>query len=140
MDYSRDCHEKRHFVYLFKPETYHDLDQLKEADTQAKRYLSDLQETIEEVKQHRLNLAERANYLALTPSVLSVELHRYKADNVTFVLSHIRRYPDGTETEEKRTKFSGKERHVAIAAYRKELKSHPGVNAVLDIEKGKWER
>ena len=39
-----------------------------------------------------------------------------------------------------RTTYSGPERREALKAFEAYKKSHPGVEAVLDIEKARWEK
>lgn len=42
--------------------------------------------------------------------------------------------------EIQRTTYSGPERRDALKAFEAYKKSHPGVEAVLDIEKARWEK
>lgn len=47
---------------------------------------------------------------------------------------------DGHVEHEQETKYPGTDRHKAIADFESMKKQRPGIEAVKDIAKGKWER
>lgn len=142
LDYPRGSHDIRTNAYLFDPRSLSDLDRLRDRDRQALYDLKQLEAAIETIKAYRLDLMERAQYLAAETATLSIELHRRKQyqGNVTYTLELVRTYPDNTRRTESRKTYAGRDRHKAIADYNAALKSHPGAPCVLDIERGRWER
>ncbi len=142
LDYKRGSIDHTKYIYLYDPRETTDMKTLQKYDDRARRDIAELEAEIETIKAYRLDLMERAQYLAAEPGTLSIELHRRRTyrGNVEYYLQFVRTYPDGTSRTEQNTMYSGKERSKAIADYRAACKAHPGAPCVLDIEKSPWER
>ena len=129
-------------VYLSAPEKL-TIDRIPWNDQQASRAILEAEVLIQNLKEYRQALATR--YASLTTSAYSLrlELIRHPAwggHGVTFDLRIIKRYEDGTEVDELREHYTGKQRREALARYEELKKQRPGIDAVLDIERRPWER
>lgn len=143
LDYTRGNIDNSVYCTLYDPRKTSDPAYLEDYDRWARDALARLEQAQKQIQAYRLDLMERYNYLLQNPGTLSIELHRrksYATNRVEYYLTHVRTYPDGTTHTEIRQKYSGKERHKAIADFRAECKRHPGAPQVLDIEKSPWER
>ena len=144
LDYNRESHNSRNKIYIsmYDPAGVTDLSDLCQRDRWALDQIANLQAAIDRLQAYRLDMADRAQFLATAAYTVSIELHRHRAyqGGVTFQLETVRTYSDGTRHAESRTVFTGKERHKAIAAYKAACRAHPGAESVLDIEKARWER
>ena len=135
LDYTRGRIDSTVYLHLLDPRKVTDLDTLTDYDRWATDHLRRLEAAIETIKQYRMDLMERAQYLVTVPSTWSIELHRRRTyrGKVEFYLQQIRTYPDGTQHTEQCTKYPGTQRHKALADYKAACKSHPGAPYVLDI-------
>ncbi|MBP3406559.1 MAG: hypothetical protein J6N18_10680 [Kiritimatiellae bacterium] len=144
LNYTREQRNYDNTIYfdLQDPSNACSLETLRCRDRNASNLLARLQSAIDRVQAYRLDMADRAQFLATAAYTVSVELHRHRAyqGGVTFQLETVRTYSDGTRHTESRTVFTGKERHKAIAAYKAACRAYPGAENVLDIEKARWER
>lgn len=144
LNYSLEQHnfDNKIYLYLDDPSDVCNLETLRCRDRNASNLLVRLQSAIDRVQAYRLDMADRAQFLATAAYTVSIELHRHRVyqGSVTFQLETVRTYSDGTRYTESRTTFPGKERHKAIAAYKTACRAHPGAETVLDIEKARWER
>lgn len=109
------------------------------------RALNEIREAeayIQALKAYRLDLAKRMQSLETMSyhTELSLVRHRGWNDPVSYYLALSKVYEDGTVEDLQRTVYEGRERHTAIADYKKLLKQHPGINAKMDIAKSKYER
>lgn len=129
--------------FLIRPDALDELDRVQYYDKSAAETIKRLQYHIELLTAYRLSLAERYNYLATSPTIPVVRLkrHRNYDGKVFYYLQTFRRnINDSREVMEESKKYTGTERHRAIADYKAYLKSHPGIIAEMDIAKSKWER
>ena len=135
-----DSYEFRFNGYYLKPNRYSDVKSLLGADERAAEDIARLESAINDIREYRKQLAARAAQLETMASHKRVSLKREKRDNVVFYLSVDVVYEDGTEANDFRKVYVGKERRAAIAAYNKFVKAHPRWERVKDIEKGWWEK
>ncbi|MBQ5928038.1 MAG: hypothetical protein IIW96_02555 [Oscillibacter sp.] len=129
-------------VYLCAPEKL-TLDRIPWNDQQAARAISEAETLIQNLKEYRQALAARYSELTTAAYTLRLELIRHPAwggHGVTFDLRIIKRYEDGTEVDELREHYTGKQRREALARYAELKKQRPGIDAVLDIQRRTWER
>lgn len=140
---SKEC-DARVNIYLTAPDALKEPEKVLYYDNKAIDYIKALADKIEQLKAYRMALAERYNYLATAPTQSIVRLKRQRQyyDNKVyyFLVTYSRNMLDGSETETASTKYTGQERHKAIADYKAYIKSHPGIIAEMDIKKSKWER
>lgn len=114
-------------------------------DGYAKRGIEEAETMINQLKNYRLSLYERAREILAAPWHMELLLRRqrnYAENKISYYLETIKVYDtDGIPPEiiDQKT-FGGKERHKAIAEYRSYIKSHPGIICKMQIEKGKWEK
>lgn len=144
LDYNRESHSYHNKIYIsmYDPAGVTDLSDLRQRDRYALDQIADLQAAIDRLQAYRLDMADRAQFLATAAYTVSVELHRHRRykGSVEFYLEIVRTYDDGTRQTENRTTYEGRDRHKAIADYKAACKAHPGAECVLDIEKSRWER
>lgn len=129
-------------VYLAAPGKL-TLDRIPWNDQQAARAITEAEALIQNLKEYRQALAARYAELTTCAYSLRLELVRYPSRSghgVTFGLRIIKRYEDGTEVDELREHYTGKQRREALARYAELKKQRPGIDAVLDIERRPWER
>lgn len=117
-------------------------EEVTKADARAARDIGELQNMIDLLTEYRQSLAYRYNDLATMPYKEKVSLKRSRSDhgNITYTLKRSRIYEDTTEEDLQTQTYPGTERHKAIAAYKDLLKTHPGIETELDIEKRSWEK
>lgn len=126
-----------------KPETLDELERVERDDHYAEETIKELEDRIRQLSTYRIALAERYNYLATAPSVPVVRLNRqknYDGKVFYYLTTHSKNLLDGHEVQTSCKKYSGAERHTAIADYKQYVKSHPGIIAEMNIQKSKWER
>lgn len=129
--------------YLCKPETRETAKDIEWCDKQAARMIAECQSTIEKLKEYRRDLAARYAQLATMPYKLRLELHRHPSwygRGVTYELLLVKRYEDGTEVNELREIFAGKERRAALQKFADMQRQRPGIEAIKDIDKKSWEK
>ena len=116
--------------------------EVTQADARAARDIEELQNMIDLLTEYRQALAFRYNDLATMPYTEKLSLKRSRSyhGNITYTLKLSRIYEDTSEEELSRETYPGKERHTAIARYHELLKSHPGIESEMDIEKRAWEK
>ena len=143
--HGRELNETRH-IYLPNPDKLHTMKDLTYHGSQAARYAAEFRAMIETMETYQQLIYDRVQ--ALTQAQYHMEIHlrrerRYYNDNkVFYYLEAVKVYDTpGIEAETiERTTYPGTERRKAIADFAAYQKSHPGIIAVKDIEKGKWER
>ena len=142
LDYQRGEYAKTLHIYCRDPSTETSLKRLRDMDDMTARAIERLQNELSALQAYRLDLMDRAQYLSTASYTVSVELHRHKqyCGGVYDSLKVDRNETSRAQHEDSLTRYTGKERHKAIADYKAACKSHPGAETVLDIEKGRWER
>ena len=131
--------------YLVNPLKKTDPKQLLYWDGYAAQDIAKAEELIQTLKEYRQAIAERYSQLATMPYKIRLELVRQASwygygKGVTYHIAIKKIYQDGTEQDELRENFTGKERHKALARFEELKKQRPGIEAIKDIEKSQWER
>lgn len=143
--HGREYNETRH-IYLPNPDKLHTMKDLTYHGSQAASYAAEFKAMAETMEAYQSLIYDRVR--ALTQAQYHMEIHlirerRYYRDNKVFYYLEERKVYDtpGIEPETvRRTAYPGTERRKAIADFEAYQKSHPGIIAVKDIEKGQWER
>lgn len=143
---SRQSLDIRFSPYLPDPHTLGTLDRCTYHGGCAARYAAELRRLIETMEAYQQIIYDRVQELTTAPYHTEIHLireKRYYNDNkVFYYLEAVKVYDTpGIEPETtERTVYPGTDRRKAIADFEAYKKSHPGIIAVKDIEKGKWER
>lgn len=139
----KELNVTRH-IYLPDPNTMNTMDRLIYQGAQAARYADELREMIQTMESYQSLIYDRVQ--ALTTAQYHTEIHlrrekRYQS-KVKYYLEVKKVYdvPGINPETIDSTVYQGTERSQAIKAFEAYQKSHPGIIAVKDIEKGKWER
>ena len=128
--------------YLIRPEKLDTAQRIKDYDKSAADTIQQCKELIEDLGLYRQDLARRYAELETMNYKLRLELERQKRyDNkVHYYVRIIKAYEDGSEIREIDEAYAGAERHEALARFNQLKKERPGIEAVKNIEKGKWEK
>lgn len=131
-------------IYLPDPNTLNTMDRLTYQGAQAARYAEEFREMIETMESYQSLIYERVQALTTAPYHTEIHLRREKwyQSKVKYYLD-VKKVYDTLEIEPetiKRNVYPGTGRSQAIKDFEAYRKSHPGIIAVKDIEKGKWER
>jgi len=131
-------------AYLTRPDNLKETKWITYNDGKAAEMIARCQKMIEALTEYRQALASRYAELETMPYSDRVELERQPArftgDHVKYYLRIVRRYSDGTETEQSSETFSGPERREALKRFEEIRKQRPGIEAKQDIERRSWER
>ena len=142
-NYRRELNETRHF-YLPDPRSVNTMERLSYHGSHAARYAAELRQLIETMEAYQQIIFDRVQELTTAPYHTELHLERERRyDNKVKYHLLVKKVYDtpGIEPETiERTTYPGTERHKAIADFEAYKKSHPGIIAVKDIAKGKWER
>ena len=120
------------------------MDRLTYQGAQAARYAEELREMIQTMESYKILIYDRVQALTTSPYHTEIHLRREKRyqSKVKYYLD-VKKVYDTLEIEPetiKRNVYPGTGRSQAIKDFEAYQKSHPGIIAVKDIEKGKWER
>jgi hypothetical protein len=131
--------------YLIDPKTIDDLDRAVYWGNSAAQYIKDCEDMIDQLKQYQQKIFERVQELETAQYHHRVTLlreNRYYQKRVFYylIVEKVFDTPGIKPVEIQRTTYSGPERRDALKAFEAYKKSHPGVEAVLDIEKARWEK
>ena len=131
--------------YLIDPKTIDDLDRAVYWGNSAAQYIKDCEGMINQLKQYQQKIYERVQELESAQYHHRVTLlreNRYYQKRVFYylIVEKVFDTPGIKPVEIQRTTYSGPERRDALKAFEAYKKSHPGVEAVLDIEKARWEK
>ena len=131
--------------YLIDPKTIDDLDRAVYWGNSAAQYIKDCEGMINQLKQYQQKIYERVQELESAQYHHRVTLlreNRYYQKRVYYylIVEKVFDTPGIKPVEIQRTTYSGPERRDALKAFEAYKKSHPGVEAVLDIEKARWEK
>ena len=142
-NYRRELNATRH-IYLPDPRTLHNMDRLAYPGAQASRYADELREMIQTMESYQSLIYDRVQELTTAPYHTEIHLSREKRyqSKVKYYLDVKKVYDvPGIDPETiNRNVYPGTDRSQAIKDFEAYQKSHPGIIAVKDIEKGKWER
>lgn len=131
--------------YLIDPKTIDDLDRAVYWGNSAAQYIKDCESMINQLKQYQQKIYERVQELESAQYHHRVTLlreNRYYQKRVFYylIVEKVFDTPGIKPVEIQRTTYSGPERRDALKAFEAYKKSHPGIEAVLDIEKARWEK
>lgn len=131
-------------IYLPDPNTMNTMDRLTYQGAQAARYAEEFREMIQTMESYQSLIYDRVQALTTAPYHTEIHLLREKwyQSKVKYYLD-VKKVYDTLEIEPetiKRNVYPGNGRSQAIKDFEAYRKSHPGIIAVKDIEKGKWER
>ena len=139
----RELNETRP-IYLPNPERLHTMRELTYHGAQAARYAAEFKAMIETMEAYQSLIYDRVQALTQAQYHMEIHLNRHKRyDNKVHYYLEVKKVYDtpGIEPETiERTTYPGTERRQALKDFAAYQKSHPGIIAVKDIEKGKWER
>ena len=137
------------YIRLHPYENEARINELKQYDQWAARDIQRLEETINTLKKYRKALFEHTQAIQDLESHLQLELKRYRRyDNkvhyykVHYYVTVKRIYPANERMYNDiiSEHYDGTQRHEAIKRYEQLKKQYPGIEAVKDIEKGRWEK
>ena len=131
-------------IYLPDPNTLNTMDRLTYQGAQAARYAEEFREMIQTMESYQSLIYDRVQALTTAPYHTEIHLRREKwyQSKVKYYLD-VKKVYDTLEIEPetiKRNVYPGTGRSQAIKDFEAYQKSHPGIIAVKDIEKCKWER
>ena len=97
---------------------------------------------IADLKDYQIALAARYAELETMSYQYRLELTRcpHWKGCIEYFVRIVKTLEDGSEIEELREKYSGKDRHKAIARFEELKKQRPGIEAEKRIEKQQWEK
>ena len=101
-----------------------------------------MERLIEDLRDYRVALAQRYAELETMPYTRVLTLKRdpsYKG-RITYWVTITRRMSDGTETDELREQYAGKDCAKAFARFAALQKQYPGIASVKDIARRSWGR
>lgn len=124
--------------YLTQVDKLYNEDDIAAQDRDAQRLITDAEILLERLKDYRRALTERYNELQTIPSIPCVELKRREPSwgqkGITYTLTTYRHFiGDSTKMGRKEVRYTGRERHLAIRAFKQYIKEHPGIESKMDI-------
>lgn len=131
-------------TYLLTPESLDTVERIVRYGNQAAQAIASCKAMISRLEEYQQQLYQRVQLLETSPYHLRVTLSRERRwkEKVRYHLITERVYdvPGIKPKEESRITYQGTERSKAIKAYKAYIRSHPGIEAVQDIERPSWER
>ena len=134
--------EQRIYIYVQQPHALKTPHDVAWRDGQVAVEIKRLESMIDDLRDYRVALAQRYAELETMPYTRVLTLKRepsYKG-RITYWVTITRRMSDGTETDELREQFPGKERAKAFARFAALQKQYQGIASVKDIARRSWER
>lgn len=139
---TRNEHQENIYFYATNPKSM-DTSGLLAADKRAKNEIEELEFLIRQVKEYRTALSKRYNEIQSMEYTLELSLQRkssWRGDKKIYNISIDRIFSDGFRESIIKETYEGRERHKAIKRFKELQKAHPGINAIVDIEKKSWEK
>lgn len=127
-------------IFLLRPDTLSKVGEVERYDKSAASYIDELESYLAALREYRAALAARYSQLETMGYHDELSIKRQKWNTVTYFIEVTRIFEDGTEVTQFREEYEGRERSKALKRFDALKKSHPGVIATMDIEKGRWER
>ena len=138
-----EINEARRF-HLQDPQKLHSMKDLAYYGTRAAQYIKDLEAMIETMESYQSLVFDRVQEVSTAQYHLEIHLTRERRyDNKVKYYLTLKKVYDvpGIEPETvENTTYPGTERSKAIKDFAAYQKSHPGIVAVKNIEKGRWEK
>ena len=139
---TRNEHQENIYFYATNPKSM-DTAELLTADKRAQNEIEELEFLIRQVKEYRTALSKRYNEIQSMEYTLELSLLRksdWRGDKKTYNISIDRIFSDSFRENIIKETYEGRERHKAIKRFKDLQKAHPGINAIVDIEKKSWEK
>lgn len=141
--YTSETAEHTLHIYARHAESYHKQSDVIRAIDSATQEIDRLNKYAEYLKAHRIELANRYNYLSTSPTRKKVKLQRQRnhySNKVNYFIIYFDvNLNDMQEVETDRTAYAGKDRKQAIEDFESIVKLHPEYITEKDIEKARWE-
>ena len=133
--------EHRVYIYAQAPRKLTTPDQVAYRDKSTAETIRRLESLLEDLRDYRTALAARYNELVTMTYKLRLTLERrpHWKGHIEYLVTITKTLEDGTETEELREVYPGKERRTAFARYEALKRQRPGIEAVKDIARRSWE-
>ena len=131
---SAESAEIRPYIYLIDPAKLRTTKDIIWRDKDTADNIARLEGIVAALKDYRRDLAARYNEL------LKLERRPHWKGHIEYFITITRTFPDGTQVEELREVYPGKERKKAFDRTTELLRQYPGIPYEKDIEKQKWER
>ena len=130
------------WAHLIKPENIDELKRVEYYDKTAEQLIKNCQQMIADMQEYRQALAHRYASFVTMSYKLRLELERRKDYNgkVYYYIKLLKIHEDGTTIKEIYESYNGAERHEALKRFEELKKSRPGIEAIKNIEKSKWEK
>lgn len=138
----QDSAETRVYIYVQAPHKLKTTGEVARRDADAAYNIARLESLIEDLKDYRRALAARYGELETMSYTSRLKLERcpHWQGRIEYVVTITRTFEDGTQTEELREVYPGKERRNAFKRFEELRKQRPGIEAEQDTEKRHWER
>lgn len=131
-------------IYLYPYQNKAQISELAKDDARAVKDIERLEETIARLKEYRKELYEHTQKLQGMKSYLQLKLKREKNyyNKVNYYVTIKRLYPDNADMHQNiiYETYAGTDRHAALKRFEALKKEYPGIEAIIDIEKGRWEK
>lgn len=134
--------EQRVYIYAQQPRRYKTPEDIAHKDADIARQIARMERLIDDLRDYRVALAQRYAELETMPYTRVLTLKRdpsYKG-RITYWVTITRRMSDGTETDELREQYAGKDRAKAFARFAALQKQYPGIASAQDTARRSWER
>lgn len=134
--------EHRIYIYAQDPRKLKTTAEVVYRDRNAAGTIAQLEKYIADLKDYRQALAARYGELETLPYTTLLKLERapHWKGHIEYIVTITRTLSDGTDTNELREVYPGKERNKAFSRYEELRKQRPGIKAVKEIERRSWER
>lgn len=139
---SGGCAEVRTYIYLRQPKKLTTPQDIASYDNRAAQTIKELEAIIANLREYRQDLAARYGQLETMSytRLLKLERRPHWQGNIEYHLTITRIMEDGSQTQELREVYPGKERRKAFTRAQELRKQFPGIPYEQDTEKRKWER
>ena len=134
--------ERKIYIYVRAPETLKTAKEIALRDCDAAAKIKELEAITEALKDYRTALAKRYGELETMPykDALKIERVPHWKKHIEYIVTITRVFEDGTQREELREIYRGKERKAALDRYEEIRKQFPGIESVKMIDKRSWEK
>ena len=134
--------EQRIYIYAQAPKSLTTTKEVVYRESSVRQTIGQLEKMIADLKDYQIALAARYAELETMSYQYRLELTRcpHWKGCIEYFVRIVKTLEDGSEIEELREKYSGKDRYKAIARFEELKKQRPGIEAIKDIEKRHWEK
>lgn len=133
--------ETRVYIFAQAPAKLSTPSEVAYRDADAARMIKRLESLVDDLKDYRQALAARYAELETLPYCYALKLERvpHWKGHIEYIITIKKALSDGTETDELREIYPGKERRAALSRYDELKRQRPGIPAEMDIAKRPWE-